>query len=310
MFLLVVWVGAFQIMLDKGKELGWFNSSEIVALAVVAFVGFCFFLAWELTDEHPVIDLRLFMRRNFSMATLAVSLGYCVFFGNVVIMPLWMQQYLGYTATQAGLATAPIGILALILSPIVGKKLHQWDPRLVASFAFVIFSVTAFMRSLFSTDVTFMGVVIPQFVQGIAMATFFVPLSAVTLSGLQQHQVAAATGLSNFVRISFGAFGASIFTTMWEDRSALHHAQLIESVSTYRPQSQLVIDGLVSQGSSQQQALGVINRLIDVQSATLAATEFFWLSSMVFCVLIGVVWLTKPIRSGKPSAVSDAGGAH
>jgi DHA2 family multidrug resistance protein len=100
--LLVLWVGALQIMIDKGKELDWFASGQIVALAVVAVVGFAFFLAWELTEHHPIVNLRLFARRNFTLGTAALALAYGLFFGNVVLLPLWLQQYMGYTATWAG----------------------------------------------------------------------------------------------------------------------------------------------------------------------------------------------------------------
>src|SRR4051812_38889410 len=134
--LLVVWVGALQVMLDKGKDLDWFHSGTIVVLALVAVLGLALFLAWELTDEHPVVDLRLFARRNFTMGTMAISLGYGAFFGNVVLLPLWLQQYAGYTATLAGMVMAPVGILAIIGAPIVGRNLTRWDSRIVASVAF------------------------------------------------------------------------------------------------------------------------------------------------------------------------------
>ena len=140
--LLVLWVGALQIMLDKGQELDWFHSSTIVALAVVAVVVFSVFVVWELVENpYPVVDLRLFKRRNFWTGTLALSLGYGVFFGNVVLLPLWLQQYMGYTATEAGMLTAPVGILALLLSPFVGRSVSKLDPRWLASTAFVIFAV-------------------------------------------------------------------------------------------------------------------------------------------------------------------------
>ena len=137
--LLVLFVGAMQIMIDKGKELDWFNSGQIVILGVTAVVAFLFFLAWELTDKHPVVDLRLFKRRNFTMGVVSLSMAYGLFFGNVVLLPLWLQQYMGYTATWAGLATAPVGILAIILSPWVGKNVGKIDPRKLATVAFVGF---------------------------------------------------------------------------------------------------------------------------------------------------------------------------
>ena len=138
--LLVIWVGALQIMIDKGKELDWFGSTQIVVLAIVAVVGFAFFLAWELTEEHPIVDLRLFARRNFLTGTIALSVAYGLFFGNVVLLPLWLQQYMGYTATWAGLATAPVGILAIVISPWVGKNVAKIDPRKLATVAFLGFA--------------------------------------------------------------------------------------------------------------------------------------------------------------------------
>lgn len=309
LILLIVWVGALQIMLDKGKELDWFNSNEIITLTVIAFIGFCVFVVWELTDEHPIVELRYFARRNFLVGTVSISLGYCVFFGNVVIMPLWIQQYLSYTSTWAGLVTAPTGILAILLSPIVGKRLPHSDPRLIASIAFVIFATTAFMRAGFNTNLTVFNIVLPQFIQGAATACFFVPLASISLSGLKQHQVAGATGLSNFVRITAGAFGTSLFTTIWERRTALHHAQLSESISTFNPAAQATLDSLSNQGMGQEQSLSMLNRIIDVQAATLGATEFFWLSGYIFTILIVVIWFAKqPARqTGGPAL--DAG-AH
>ncbi len=294
--LLVLWVGAMQLMLDRGKELDWFASTQIVVLAIVAVVGFCFFLAWELTDRHPVVDLSLFRKRNFTFGTVAIALGFGVFFANIVILPLWMQQYLGYTATWAGLATAPVGILALLLTPLVGKFLMRVDLRAVATIAFLVFALTAFMRSGFNTDMGFYDVVLPQFIQGIAMASFFVPLTAIILSEIPPEHIPAATGLTNFVRITAGAFGASIATTLWDDRSTLHHAQLVESINPYRPAAQMALDNLHALGQGREQSLAIINRMIDVQSATLAATEFFWISGCVFMLLTVVIWFAKPAR--------------
>src|SRR5579862_8813244 len=128
--LLVLWVGALQIMLDKGKDLDWFNSGQIVTLAIVAVVGFAFFLVWELTEKTPVVDLSLFARRNFLVSTVAMLLAYGLFFGNVVLLPLWLQQYMGYTATLAGEVLAPVGLLAIFLTPVVARLMGRVDPRI------------------------------------------------------------------------------------------------------------------------------------------------------------------------------------
>lgn len=196
--LLVVGIGALQVMLDKGNDLDWFESNQIVILAIVSVVTLSMLVAWELTEAHPIVDLHLFGNRNFLVGTATLSIGYLVFFGNVVVLPLWLQTQMGYTATWAGLAAAPIGILSIFITPLVGKNMNKIDLRIWASFSFTVFAATSFWNSHFSTDVTFLQLVIPRVLMGIGVATFFVPLTSLTLSGIAPRDMASATGLSNF----------------------------------------------------------------------------------------------------------------
>jgi DHA2 family multidrug resistance protein len=159
--LLVIWVGSMQLMLDKGKELDWFHSSIIVTLTVVAVVGFLFFLIWENYEKHPIVDIHLFKGRNFAAGVVAISVAYGLFFGNLVILPLWLQTIIGYTATDAGLVMAPVGIFAIILSPIIGRILPKVDSRWVATAAFITFGVVSFMRAGFTTTDT-RALIIPR----------------------------------------------------------------------------------------------------------------------------------------------------
>ena len=306
--LLVVWVGSLQMMFDKGKDLDWFHSPFIVGLAVAAALGFALFLAWELTEAHPVVDLKLFKLRNFSMGALALSLGYGAFFGNVVLLPLWLQQDMGYTATLAGMALAPVGALAILLSPVVGRNIHRVDPRWLASASFLIFAVVLLMRSHFNTDADFRTIMIPTIVQGAAVALFFIPLVTITLSGLRPDQIPAASGLSNFTRISMGSFGTSIATTMWDHRATLHHAQLSEVVNPYNPNAVQALSGAQAGGLTPDQGLGLVNRLIDQQAAMMSANDIFLFSAWLFLALIAVVWLSKPIRQKAGGA--QGAGAH
>ncbi len=304
--LLVVWVGSLQIMVDKGKELDWFNSPQIVILAATAVIVFAFFQALELTDEHPVVDLRLFGGRNFLMGTLALSVAYGLFFGNVVLLPLWLQQYMGYTATWAGLATAPVGVLAIILSPWVGKNVSRIDPRKLATVAFIGFGIVLWMRSHFNTQADFETILIPTILQGAAMAFFFIPLQAIIFSGLTPDRMPAAAGLSNFVRITAGAIGTSIFTTAWENRAILHHAEIAETVTRSNSAATLALGQLGGSGYDAAQSLATINRLIDQQAYAMAATDLFLLSAALFIALLVFVWMTRPTIGGGAAA----GGAH
>lgn len=308
--LLVLWVGALQLMLDKGKELDWFASGEIVLLAAIALVAFALFVVWELTDEHPVVDLRLFARRNFAFGALALSVAYGLFFGNVVLLPLWLQQWMGYTATSAGMALAPVGVFAILLTPLVGRKVAVWDPRRMATVAFITFALVLWLRSQFTVETDMGHILIPTLIQGGAMAFFFIPLTTITLAGLTPDRIPAAAGLSNFVRITAGAMGTSIATTLWDSRAALHHAHLTEGLVQGQGAFANALDNLTTSGLSTAQALAQINRLIDQQAYTRAANDVFLGSSFLFLLLIGLVWLThRPSHIGAGGA-ADAGGAH
>jgi DHA2 family multidrug resistance protein len=198
--------------------------------------------------------------------------------------------------------------MAIVLSPIVGNTVNRFDPRKYVTFAFVVFGLVLWMRSQFSTQADFWTIMIPTVIQGVAMAFFFIPLVTITLSGLPPDKIPAASGLTNFARITAGAFGTSIATTMWEDRASLHHAQLAEAVNGGSVAAQSAIGGLGGSGLSHDQVLGAINNLVNQQAFTLAADDIFYVSAAMFILLIPLVWLSHPQKGagGKDAAA----GAH
>jgi len=303
--LLVVWIAALQIMLDKGKELDWFASGQIVTLAIVAVIGFVFFLIWEINEEHPVVDLKLFARRNFTIGAISMSVAYGVFFGSVVLLPLWLQTQMGYTATEAGFVLAPVGALAVLMSPVVGRTITRVDPRLTASAAFLLFALVSYLRSRFNVQVDMATLMVPTIIQGAAVACFFIPLVSITLSGLPPDRIASASGLSNFVRITAGAFGTSISTTLWEDRATMHHAQLAEAINHGSQAATQTLDQLQASGMSAAQALASVDRMLNAQAYVLSADDVFYASALIFIALLPLVWLAK-----RPRSAADAGGAH
>lgn len=306
--LLIMWVGSLQIMLDKGKDLDWFNSSTIIILGLIALVSFCYFLIWELTHPNPVIDLSLFKSRNFTGGTITVSIGYGVFFGNLVLLPQWLQQDLNYPSVSAGFIMAPVGIFAVICSPIVGKILPKVDARIIATLAFVLFALVFFLRSFFTIGVDTQALLIPTLLQGIPMAMFFVPLTMIILSGQPPEKIPDAAGLSNFCRIFCGAVGTSIANTAWNHRSILHHAQLNEQ-STLDTNNFTQFMSLTHTylGSTQEQGYALFNRLVTLQADMLGLNDIFWISSLIFIGLIPLVWITKPL---KPRSLDDMPVAH
>jgi MFS transporter, DHA2 family, multidrug resistance protein len=309
--LLVLWVGSMQVLLDKGKDLDWFNSGQIITLAAVAIVGFALFLVWELTEEHPIVDLTLFKIRNFTVSTVAMLCAYGLFFGNVVLLPLWLQQYMGYTATLAGLVLAPVGVLAILLTPFIGRFSHKVDPRIFVTVSFVVFAIVFFMRANFNTNANIKVLLIPTVIQGIAMATFFVPLLSLGLSTLSPDRIPAASGLINFARITAGSFGTSIATTLWDRRATLHHAQLVEHLTRTDPVAAQAFSNLGNSGFGTDQSYALMNRLVDQQAFMLSANDIFYVSGILFLVLIVLVWFARPQKAaGDSAAGAAAAGAH
>ncbi len=308
--LLIIWVGALQVMLDKGKDLDWFNSTQIIVLLAVSVVAFLVFLIWELTEEHPIVDLSLFKRRNFTVATLALLSAYGLYFGNVVLLPLWLQQYMGYTATLAGLVLAPVGLLAIVLTPFVGRFSDRFDPRVLVTISFSVFALVLFMRAHFNTNATIGTLLVPTIIQGAGMAAFFIPLMSLTLVGLPPERIPAASGLSNFARITAGSFGTSITTTLWDRRATLHHAQLVEHLNPNDPVTSQALGTMHSGGLGVDQSYELLNRLVDSQAFMLSANDIFYVSGILFVALIGLVWLAKPPRGAAGGGAAAASGAH
>jgi len=300
--LVILWVGSLQLMLDKGNELDWFNDPFICCLAIITVVGFVIFLIWELTDEHPVVDLALFKYRNFRNGVIALALGFAGFFATTILLPLWLQTQLNYTAGWAGLVLAPGGVLALILSPLVGKNIQRVDPRKFATVAFILFAILSFWRASFNTSADYYTLALPQLLQGAAVAMFFLPLVTINLSGIEPARAANATSLQNFLRMMAGSFGASIVVTMWDRRQALHRTQLIENVSSYAQPTVDYLQKLTDFGMNADQAHAQLERSIDAQAYMLGANDMFWIIGWVFLALIFLIWTTRPPFGGGEGA--------
>ncbi|HEY4881417.1 MAG TPA: DHA2 family efflux MFS transporter permease subunit [Steroidobacteraceae bacterium] len=300
--LLIVWVGALQVMLDKGKDLDWFSSPAIVVLGVVALIGFAAWLIWELTERYPIVDLSLFALRNFSFGTAALCIGYAVFFGNIVLLPLWLQTQLGYTATWAGLVAAPAGVVSVLVSPLVGRLVGRVDARWLGTVGFLGFAVSFFMRSELTADASFVALVLPQLVMGIGMGAFFISMVSILLDGVPPERVPSASGVSNFLRITAGAFATSITTTFWDRHEALHQTRLAESSSVYSQSLQNAVDGLQALGVSGTRGLGLLSEALVHQAYLLSSLDYFWISGWLTLAPLVLVWLARRPRGAAVSA--------
>ncbi len=297
--LLVIWVAALQLMLDEGKNLDWFASHEIIALAVVAAIGFVAFLIWEWYEEHPVVDLRVFRHRGFSVSVLTISLAFAAFFGANVLTPLWLQSFMGYTATIAGLATAWSGVTAIFLAPVVAMASHRVDARKLVFGGVVWMGLVTFWRTVATTDMGYWDVSFPLMALGLALPFFFIPTTGLALASVKKHEMESAAGLMNFLRTLSGAAATSLVTTAWSDKITANHAELVgladsdQSVRTLLDQSGMTPDA-VNQ---------TIDYLITNQSVMLATNQLMWAIGIAFIIAASIIWLApKPTRVVDPSA--------
>ena len=301
MLLLFAGVGALQFMLDNGNEKDWFGSGLIVTAAVIAVVCITLLIAWELTDRHPIIDLHLFQFHNFSVGLVVMCLGFACFFGATVVFPLFLQTTAGYTATWAGLATAPVGIIGLFLMPVVGATLHKMNLRVAITFGFLVLAVCMYWFSELNATASFYQMAQPRLVQGVGLAFFFMPLQQIMLSDVSAAQLASASGLSNFMRNIAGSMSTAGSIWLWSSRSDFHHVLLTQHVvagSNWDHWS----DQLSAVGASGGAALAQTENVVMQQAQTMGANDLFLVFTLLLVACIPVVWLARapfrPIGSG------------
>jgi len=303
--LLVIWAGALQVMLDTGKNEDWFESTRIVWLAIISLLGFGAFLLWELTEEHPIVDLSLFRNRNFAVGTIVFCLGNGIFLANMLLIPLWLQTQLGYTATWAGLVSAPTGAVAVLVTPLVAKMMARYDARLIATIAFAASAVSYWLRAGLTADASFMAIAVPLMVQGISSGSFFIATISILLDGIPPERVPAAAGLSNFARIVAAGFSVSLVTTFWDRREAFHQSRLAEMTSGFTPVFNQVLSLLQNLGLSDLGAKAAVSRNMVGQAYLLASVDMFTVSAWLCVLGIVLVWLCHRAQPHGPPSAAD-----
>jgi len=252
------------------------------------------FRAWEIDHPHPIVDLRLFTRRNFTVGVICLFLGMIAFFGTVVVLPLWLQSYQGYTSLWAGKVVAMGGIFAMMLGPIVGMMMSRVDPRSIATFGFLSFSAVAIWSAHFPPDVDFWSVALTRLLMGISIGTFFLPLAAINLSGLTPERVAAASGLQNFMRNLGSSFGTAILTNFWERSAAVFHADMVDNLNQYSTPFKDQLRHLIELGFSPAQALAQMEHEISAEAYLMSTNSVLLLCGGITLSLLLLIWWARP----------------
>ena len=297
MLLLFTGVGAMQFMLDNGNEKDWFASPLIVTAAVVAVVGVTLLLVWEFTDRHPVIDLHLFKFHNFRIGVIGLCLGFAPFIGSTVVVPLFLQTTAGYTATWAGLATAPVGMIGLILIPIAGANLHRMNIRLASSVGFLALGGCMYWFSLLNETASFWQFCQPRLLQGVGMAFFFMPLQQIMYSDVDAAHMASAAGLSNFLRNIAGSMGTAGSIWLWSARTDFHHTILVQHVAAGGRWNDW-LGRLSSAGINGDATLAYTDNVVTLQARAMGANDVFLAFAILIVATLPVIWMARPPFKG------------
>ena len=288
---LILGVGSLQILLDKGNELDWFHSTTIIALAIVATISLAVWVIWELTDNEPLVDLRLFRHRNFAAGTLALVLAYALFFSIALLLPLWLQNVIGYTALWSGLAAAPVGVIPVLLTFWVGKYAHRFDMRWLTAFSFAVMGLVCLRFGSFNTDVDFWSVALTELMLGLGIALFFMPILTILLSDLEGQEIAEGSGSATFLRTVGASFAVSIVTYLWTRGGVISHANLASHINAFDAE---VRQNVTAMGGQLQHYAAGINGVITQQGMQISFNQIMDGLAIGFFLLIAVVWLAKP----------------
>ncbi len=309
---LALGIGALQVVLDTGERHDWFSTPWITELAVLSAVSLVALVVWELRAVHPIIDLGVLKHTNFVPGTTLMFMLGVALYGSLVLLPVFLQTLLGYTAMQSGMAMSPGGIGTLFCMPLVGYLVGRRDARVLIIFGVIMLSTSMFMMSHYNLNISFWQAVYPRIVMGIGLAFLFVPLSTVTFGFVPREQTGNATGLFNLMRNLGGSFGIAGINTLLAQRAQFHQSRLVENASPYNPAFQQAlkngIAGLMAQGQSywaaQKEALGITYANILKQALTMSFIDAFWLMGVVMVCLIPLVFIMRrpPRHHGPPPA--------
>jgi DHA2 family multidrug resistance protein len=305
-----VGLGTLQVVLDKGQRDDWFDSHFIVWLTAISAASLIFVIFWEWRQKDPIIDLHLFREPTFATANfLMFMLGFALL-GSTLLLPLFMQTMLGYTAERSGLALMPGGFAIMVAMPIVGFLLSRYSPRYLMMFGLSMLSFSLFHMTRFDLLVDFRTMVMARVFQAVGLAFLFVPINTAAYAFLPRDKNNAASGLMNLARNIGGSVGISIVTTLLARRAQFHQVRLMENLNAANPQFQSALRGMTNTfsgggfgpgsgpGTAQQHAYAMMQANVIRQSTMLAYIDNFWLLGVVIACLIPCVFLIKKAKAG------------
>lgn len=312
--LLCLGLGTLQILLDKGQLEDWFSSDFILILAVVSAVSLTVLVFWELRQEHPILDLRIFKDLSFATGNAVMFIGFFSFFGSIVLLPMYLQKLLGYSAFDAGLVLGPAGAITLLILPMVGKATERIDSRILLAVGLLVNAYAVYYMSGFNLQIDFRTAALGRVIQGLGMPFFFVSLSYVTMAYISNERMNNASAIFNLLRNLGGSFGVAFVTTLLARRAQFHHLRLSEHLTPYDPRLNIPLGQLKSAlewrlGEFSAQARGaavIIYQALVREANSLAFNDVFYFQTFLFLASVAILWIIRkpPVGARLP------GGAH
>ncbi|MGA9723380.1 MAG: DHA2 family efflux MFS transporter permease subunit [Candidatus Binatus sp.] len=303
--LLALAFGPLQVVLDKGEEDNWFQSHFIVAFAAIAAAAFVIGIIWELYQEHPIVNLRLYKNRNFAVASVLMFAFGFMLYGTTVLLPEFVQLLMGYTAELAGTILSPGALLIIALMPLVGALIARVDARWILGFGFLLLSLSLFHMTGIDLQISWWNAMMLRTYQSMAIAFLFVPINTVTYTGVKPEQNNQVSGLINLMRNIGASTGISLTGAMVTERGQFHQAQLAQSATSYSSHMQAAIQNLAGQlgpaglstPDATHQAYGRIYAGLVAQAQTLSYIDTFWVMAIgTLCLIPLVLFLARPER--------------
>ena len=310
--LLALGLGSLQIVLDKGQREDWFSSSFIVSLTVISVICIVGLIIRELRQEQPILDLRVFKDRSFATGCTVMFLAFFSFLGSIVLLPLYLQTVMGYTAFLAGLVLGPGGAITLIMLPLAGRMSERFDGRLLLAFGLIMTAYSIYYMAGFNGAIDFRSAVIARVLQGVGMPFIFVCTAYLTMAYIPVEKMNNASGIFNLLRNLGGSFGVAFISTILARRSQFHQHRLVEHLTPFNPNFSLSLEqikayltpkmGVVA--SKGNAALAAVYQEVQRQAAVLAFNDAFFIQAVILLALVATVWIIrKPPKKQKSGVV-------
>ena len=310
--LLAIGIGALQTMLERGERLDWFESREIVALAVTSAAALATLVWHELRTEHPVIDFRILRGAKMAAGVLLGGvLGVCLY-ATVFVLPVYLQTVLGFSAQQTGMVILPGALASAFTMATMARTVGKFDPRITIAAGVLLFALAMVQWSRFTTLSGGGDFFWPLIVRGVGLGLVFVPLTNLALSDLPMHRIPQGTGLFNLMRQLGGSIGIALSATLLPRFEAVNRAALAEHVSRYDPIARerlaSLANSMASHGASpavaQSQALAIVARQVERQALMLSFERIFVLFGLAFVVALPLLLLMRWRRDAAPGAAA------